>query len=290
MDEFKSIKEYRTFLHSMARQVENPEHGFFGPDSIAWRVNREGVLGLGAMRALFMQIAHPKVAQGVADHSNFKQESINRAIKTLRSQQTIVFGTCEEAIISLLNIYARHTKVNGYLTGANGESEIDKYSGNDPFLQFWVMATLIDTVIRTHSSLFGDLNDLELDQLYQESIYFAKLFGIPPKLMPATLADFNLWMDNFISSNEIKVSVTAKEIATSLLTLPFPIFWPANYILAAGSLPPKLRKEFGLKWNKPLENLYSFGVRAIKIIAWFLPVRFRTTPTYWRAMKRTKSK
>ena len=42
---------------------------FFSPDSMIWRVDREMVLLLGGGRALLMQLAHPKVAAGVADHS-----------------------------------------------------------------------------------------------------------------------------------------------------------------------------------------------------------------------------
>jgi uncharacterized protein (DUF2236 family) len=45
--------------------------GLFGPGSVAWRINAESVLLLGGGRALLMQAAHPLVAAGVADHSDF---------------------------------------------------------------------------------------------------------------------------------------------------------------------------------------------------------------------------
>ncbi|HZD17088.1 MAG TPA: oxygenase MpaB family protein, partial [Actinomycetota bacterium] len=52
----------------------NGDPGLFGPGTLAWRLNAETVLLLGGGRALLMQIAHPRVAAGVADHSDFTVE------------------------------------------------------------------------------------------------------------------------------------------------------------------------------------------------------------------------
>ena len=41
----------------------------FGPGSLTWRVNGEAVLLQGGGRALILQVAHPKVAAGVAEFS-----------------------------------------------------------------------------------------------------------------------------------------------------------------------------------------------------------------------------
>src|SRR4028118_2420638 len=43
--------------------------GVFGPRSMIWRVDREAALFLGAGRALLLQLAHPWVATGIAQHS-----------------------------------------------------------------------------------------------------------------------------------------------------------------------------------------------------------------------------
>src|SRR5207247_4814039 len=57
--------------------------GLFGPDTVAWRVNGEGVLLLGGPRALLMQIARPSVAAGVADHSDFPAHAYVRLWRTM---------------------------------------------------------------------------------------------------------------------------------------------------------------------------------------------------------------
>ena len=53
--------------------------GLYGPDSEAWYLNREAMLLLGAgPRALLLQIAHPAVAAGVNDHSDFRADPWRR--------------------------------------------------------------------------------------------------------------------------------------------------------------------------------------------------------------------
>ena len=67
--------------------------GLFGPDSEAWRLDREAMLLLGAgPRALLLQIAHPAVAAGVAEHSDFRADPWRRLDGTLRSYLRIIYG------------------------------------------------------------------------------------------------------------------------------------------------------------------------------------------------------
>ena len=49
--------------------------GLYGPDSEAWRLNREAMLLLGAgPRALLLQLAHPLVAEASSEHSDFRAD------------------------------------------------------------------------------------------------------------------------------------------------------------------------------------------------------------------------
>ena len=52
--------------------------GLYSDNSITRRVNRENVLFLGGGRALLMQLAHPQVAAGVDEHSDFRARPIHR--------------------------------------------------------------------------------------------------------------------------------------------------------------------------------------------------------------------
>src|SRR5206468_2892793 len=82
-------------------------------------------------RALRMQLAHPAVAQGVADHSGFEADPFARLRGTLDAMTTIVYGTKEQAAQVAAQVKAIHRRVRG-----------DGYYANDPALLLWVHATL----------------------------------------------------------------------------------------------------------------------------------------------------
>ena len=69
----------------------------FPPGTQTWRINKEIALLIGGGRALLMQIAHPMVAQGVADHSDFRERPLDRLFRTLFSIIQIVFAEREVA-------------------------------------------------------------------------------------------------------------------------------------------------------------------------------------------------
>jgi uncharacterized protein (DUF2236 family) len=273
--DMRTVAEHRAFLESLAVQVPNPAAGFFGPESIAWRLSREGVLGLVVLRALFMQVAHPKVAQGVAEHSDFRQKPFARAYATFKAQQTIVFGSCEESIEALLRIYARHTAVRG-----------SGYRANDPSLLFWVYATLIDSMFFAYRTFLLDLSPVQWERFYEEGKLFARLIGIEEEQVPVRLADFNSWMQTMLASDEITISLIAREIGESLITMPIRIAAPLNRFLAAGTLPEKLRKQFGLNWTPKKQRLFDLFARSLRFIVARTPQFLHTSPAYWFALRR----
>jgi len=87
--------------------------GLFAEDSITRRVNRENILLLGGGRALLMQIAHPKVAAGVDEHSDFRAHPIRRLRRTIRMTMAIVFGDRETALGAARAVNQVHASVRG---------------------------------------------------------------------------------------------------------------------------------------------------------------------------------
>src|SRR4029078_9272672 len=83
--------------------------GLYGPDSEAWRLNREAMLLLGAgPRALLLQLAPPPGAAGVDEHSDFRTDPWARLQATLRSYLTIVYGTSTAARAEIRRLDALH--------------------------------------------------------------------------------------------------------------------------------------------------------------------------------------
>ena len=71
------------------------------------RVAAEPALIAGAGRALLLQLAHPKVAQGVADHSDFENDPLPRLTGTLDFLTFVVWGTPEEVYQRLVEYRER---------------------------------------------------------------------------------------------------------------------------------------------------------------------------------------
>lgn len=282
--QLRSVKNYRQFLEELAAQVENPAAGFFGPGSMAWRLNREVVLGLVVLRALLMQVAHPKVAQAIADHSDFRHRPFKRAYATLKAQQQIVFGTCEQAIETLVGIYTRHLAVRGEEKGLPDPA----YDANDSHLSFWVYATLIDSMFYAYRTFLPDLSAEEWERFYDEGKFFASLMGIPPEILPATKEEFEAWMQRTLRSNEISVIPLARQIAISLMSTPFRITSPLTAFLAAGTLPPSLRQQFRLHWSPASQRRFDRLAAILRTLLAHTPQILHTAPAYWLALLRTR--
>src|SRR6266487_1180983 len=71
---------------------EPGDPGLFGPGSMIWTVARERVLIAVGPAALLMQLAHPLVAAGVAGHSDFRRDPLDRLRATLDSALAMSFG------------------------------------------------------------------------------------------------------------------------------------------------------------------------------------------------------
>jgi uncharacterized protein (DUF2236 family) len=261
----------------------DPNAGFFNPVGPFWNVSREAVVYLGGMRALLMQIAHPKVAQAVADHSRFREDPFGRAQRTFQVVHAIVFGTRGEALRAAERLRAIHAKVRGRLS-APAPGHVDPaYAANDPQLLFWVYATLVDSSLCAYDTFMPPLTCIEREEFYQESKVFARLMGISDEYLPPGVTDFRRWLDDALAGDTLTVTAAAREVATTLLKglWYFALLRPANVAFAAGMLPPKLREAFGLPWNRAVRIIYTVGVKAVRLFA-------RLTPAYWRALPAAK--
>ena len=215
--------------------------GLFPDDAVIRRVGGEAILLLGGGRALLMQLAHPQVAAGVADHSGFEADPFGRLRRTLEATFTIVYGTEEEADLVARQLWAVHERVTG-----------PGYRANDPELLLWVNATLIDTALRIHARFVRPLTPTDAERYYQDSVIVAEVLGVPRDEQPPDLSAFRDYMRQMVGS--LQVSDTARRLADAVLHPKLP--WPAEPGMAlareltAGLLPRPLREQFGLGWDR----------------------------------------
>ena len=101
-------------------QAPSPQAGLFGPESVSWRINREAILFLAAGRALLMQLAHPWVAQAVAEHSVSLDDAVGRFHRTFSATFSFVFGTTDQALDAARRLHRRHEAIRGVLGESAG--------------------------------------------------------------------------------------------------------------------------------------------------------------------------
>jgi len=257
------------------------EQGLFGPESPIWRVNRESAVALGGTCAILMQLAHPRVAAGVRDHSRFEEDTVGRLRRTLDLTMTIVFGSRTAAMQAVRSINARHRTVNG-----------PGYSALDPELLMWVHATLVYSGLRAYRAFVGPLSAADRNGYYQDTKEIGILLGIPRQMYPASIDAFDAYLDGLIEAGEIRVGEGAREMGWRVLqprirSVPRIAFAPMQVITTA-LLPPRLRAEYGLEWGPVQRVAFSaFRVSLARLVA-ISPVPVRWLPYARHAYRRLR--
>ncbi len=236
-------------------------------------------------------MAHPLVAQGVADHSNFETDTWGRAIRTFTAMYALVYGTREQAVEMASRIHTIHTRIEGTLPEAIGPFEAGTpYRANEPELLRWVYATLVDSALSTYRDYLEPDSHAVIDQCYLEMREGAKLFGGDEAWLPPTWTAFSDWMTDTIASDEIVVSPVARQVAEQLLAGPpgLGAFSPGVRVMCAGMLCPKLREAFGLAWTRRTRVAYATLQRTLRLTVKRVPAPLRTVPVARSAYRRCR--
>jgi uncharacterized protein (DUF2236 family) len=269
-----------------------PVEHLFSPSGVYWHVNRETISLLAGGRALLMQIAHPKVAAGVATNSHFQQDPLRRLQRTMNAMWSIVFDESAVAGAALRQIAGVHSKVRGVIGEAEGAFSGRTYDARDPELLLWVHATLIDSAIAAYHTFVAPLGAADAAAYYEDSKTLARLFDIPNDLVPATLASFQAYMAAMIEGNEIAIGPNARALARDIL---YPSPWllrpagPLQRLLTAGLLPGRLREAYGLGWHAGRDRAFRLTAGTIRTLLPLVPRPLRIVP-HARVAERRASK
>lgn len=267
--------------------------GLFGPGTMTWRINREGVLLLGGGRALILQVAHPLVAAGVADHSDYREDPWGRLYRTLDTTTAIVFGDSETSTEAAARLERIHARVRGATDEAGGRfPKGTPYEANDPELLMWVFATLVDTSILVYDRYVERLSIEERRRYYDEQKLLGEAFGVPLERQPDSYADFNRYMDEMLGGDSIAVTGALRDVVDATLrpSMPFvarPLIEAMN-LATVGMLPARLRDELGLPWGPTRERLLSVSRAMLRTALPLLPRLVRELPPARSADRRMR--
>ena len=208
-------------------------------------------------RAILLQLAHPMVARGVAEHSGFTTDRwgrVRRLHRTLGAMLALTFGSPEDAAAAAGRINAIHDRVHGRLDHAAGGAPAGTpYSAHDPALLAWVHATLLDSFLGAYRLFVGPLAPGDADRYCLESSGIEARLGIPAGRLPRSEAELGAYLDAMLGGGALEVTDTARALAREVLAPPAPrVLRPALWLAAlpaVGLLPPSIRAGYGLPWD-----------------------------------------
>jgi uncharacterized protein (DUF2236 family) len=255
-----------------AERLHDP-NGYFAPGSVIRRIGNSPLTPfLGGGPAVLLQVAHPLVAAGVVEHSDYRADLWLRLRRTLKALYLITFGTRGEADAAGRTVQRVHEHVHGVIPTRLGPFPAGTaYSASDPELLMWVHATLVEYSLRVHTRFVEPLSPAEQEEYHRDMRVVGRILGVPGGVLPESLAEFRAYFAAQLAGATITVTEPALAVAAVIcaprLPSPMQVLAPAHRIATAGLLPPRLRREYGLRWGPVHEAALPLAARGMHLAA-----------------------
>ncbi len=264
--------------------------GYFGPESMMWKVNKEITVLFGGARALLMHAAHPLIAAGARQTSFYQRDPWKRLIRTLSLQNSVTFGTKKEADESAIRINKLHEVIKGRDKVTGGI-----YDALDQEQLLWVHACLQLSSLYFYEKTVKELTEVEKNQYHKENMVAAELVLIDKKQMPQTHDELKAWVINKSRKKDyLLITDVAKDVEEIIKGGPVPIhikpIWPFIAFTAFQTLPDEFKNLYGVNDSKLRNIVLAFNLKMLKIIRPFLPPFFKLiAPARWAKQRLTKN-
>src|SRR4051812_10934135 len=253
--------------------------------SIAWRYSSDARTLMGAGAALTLQVAHPTVAAGVREHSNFQKDPWGRLLRTLDHTNLLLYGGPEAARATGERLREMHKRIKGVAPDGT------RYHALEPEAYAWVHATLAWVIVDAHRLFGRRMRDDQVERFYAEWRALGGLLRVRDRDLPATWPEFSAYVDRMVDERLEDNDV----VQTVLRTLTAPSGPPAEWLPDAAwkvlrlpaartldlatvaLLPERLREKVGLR----LSEADRVQVRVLSGLS------RRATPVMPAALRRT---
>jgi uncharacterized protein (DUF2236 family) len=258
----------------LVQSLEPDDLGLFGPQSVSWRVHRETTVLFGGARALLMHAAHPLVIAGARRTGFYERNPWKRLERTLMLTYSLTFGTTREALAAAERINAVHLDVRGV------DRETGRpYDALDPDLLLWVHVCLVDSALLFEQRTVGRLTPAERQRFHEEQMVAAELLGLPQELIPPTVEELRAYLDGVVAGDALRVTDASRQVASLFRHPPPEAEWRpvlrAVSWWAFGSLPPRLRRAYGVRWGPGRAAALRSSLAALRLARPAIPRRFR---------------
>ena len=259
--------------------------GFFGPDSVTWRIHTDPTFSVGGLRALLLQALHPVAMDGVARFSGvFKDEPWPRLFRTAAYVDTLTFGTRTEAAKAVARVRGIHSRL-----GSTEETTGRTYRVDDPDLLLWVHCCEVDSLLSVARRGGLPLTDDDADRYVAEQVTAAELIGVPTPDIPSSAAELAAYFEDVRPA--LGATPAAREAYRLIVLPPMPTWvryltpaqpaWGGLATLAVAMLPPWARRMYSLPGLGLTDPPANAALRAFRQTVLRLPQRARRSPLVW---------
>ncbi len=243
--------------------MSDDTHYFPPRRSMARRVHGERAVGLlYGQRALLIGALEPLTYTGTMLSTKSGDWPFTRLARTAKIQETVFLGTRAEADQALAAVHRLHERIEGSLPQAAGSHPAGaRYSAFDPKLMLWTLAVIADSGRAMYEAMVQPLNEAKREALWQDYVRFGELFGLPASEVPGSHREFRAWWQERLASADLHATPHALEMAP-LVAFEQPVPAAARANLAAqnlvikGTLPPRVREIFGIRWSGHHERAF----------------------------------
>ena len=223
--------------------------GIFGPDSMAWRVNRNGgTLFIGGIAAVLLELAEPRVRSGVWDHTDFRVDPVGRMQRTGMAAMVTTYGATRDVEAVTARVRRMHERISG------STPEGRAYRASDPELLRWVHATAVYGFLNAYVRYVApDLARADQDRYYADSARAAAYYGATnvPTSVSAMEDYFEAMLPELRPHPIIGEFLALVSGAPALSYAALPLQWLLVHA-AIDLLPAPFRERLGLESGQPL--------------------------------------
>lgn len=225
--------------------------------------------------------AHPVNFIGTQANTRSANRPFLRLVHTAKVFEAVFFGTKAEADAMLAIVERMHDRVKGELPESAGRFDAGRpYSAYDADLMLWTVAVIADSAEVFYETFCRKLDAVEKNRLWQDYLTFGELFGMPRSAAPATYGEFRAYWEDMWTGGDLHLTEEARRVAMAIaFEIPMPRHLhpqrEVHNLVLTGTLPPRVRKMFGLRWTPFHEAAFRGIVTAARGARPVTPKRIR---------------
>jgi uncharacterized protein (DUF2236 family) len=266
------------------------DYGFFGPDSITWRVwSYPTSLVIGFQRAVVIEELDPFLLAAVHTTRKIITRARARYDNTLRYFAIVAFGDSRTAVKAadvLVRIHAR-------VVGVDPVSGLH-YDANNPDSQLWIHLTAWHSILYAYEVYGpGKLSEEDEARYWEECAIGAELQTCHPDTVPRTREGIRQYFEQMrprLAASEATQEVMDHLMNAEVMFPPLPrILWLGSWIVSyllrlatLATLPRWQRNLANLRLPRLIAPIVRLGGRiAFRSIATFTTKRFQLRLLSW---------